>query len=105
VRRYRVRNGDRSEFEIVDVQIVRRRFRVRKGGKSRFRVTRAKLSDTATRGYLARTVVRISLAALAVAWMYALVTGSHDDMRELRQSLMLLVTFVLAYYFGKHGSQ
>jgi hypothetical protein len=105
VRRYRIRDEARNEFEIIDVRITRRKFRVRRGKKLGFRVIRVSRSDELTREHLAKTVVRMGLAVLALSWMYALATGSHDDMRELRQSLMMMVTFVLVFYFGKHGSK
>lgn len=104
MRRYRVRDDSRNEFEVIDVRTMRRRFRVRRGNKSGFRVTRVSTCDEVTRRHLAMIVVRIGLAALAVSWIYALATGNHDDMRELRQSMMVLVTLVLVFYFGKHGS-
>lgn len=102
MKKYRVRGGARGEFEVVELVLVRWRFRVRGSARSKLTVRRVGSPDERTRAQIAKAVVWVGLTGVLASEGYALLTGNHDDMRELRQGITTLVTFVLGYYFGKH---
>lgn len=102
MKKYRVRDGSRGGFDVVDVSIVRRRFRVRGTAGSKLTVRQVSSPDDETRAQIAKAVVWMGFLGVLASEGYALVTGNQDDMREVRQVVTTLLTFVLGYYFGKH---
>jgi hypothetical protein len=103
VKRYRVRCGSRGKFDVVELSVARRSFRVRGSAGSKLTVRRVGSPDEGARAQIAKAIVWVGLASVLASEGYALVTGNHDDLRELRQGITTLVTFVLGYYFGKHN--
>jgi hypothetical protein len=105
VARYRVRTGQKGELDISNAWIVDRKYRVRNSRRGAFTVRRVRSNKEATRGLLAKSVVWTCLATVIFSAALEVFHGNIAELRDLRQSIMVLLSGVLGYYFGRRNGK